>query len=343
MGREAAVGVIRFREARAEDDSALTRLVATPMPGNLSLSMAREPSMLASCANHGPTRRVLVAEDRNELMAVCTHFLWRYRIGTEVRGLWTVADFRAERRAAASSVTGLGWRALRERVEDKPALISLVEDNPLSLRLFSKARKGWPALHRVARLKTLMLPLAALPPVHRGLGLLQPAEWQIRKLLNQDERHLAPVFDTDDIGRVSPGAHNFLAHHDGVKLAACGALWDASDHRQIRIAGYAGLYARLKRWCSPLLPEPGSEVRVRFAAFLKGSSRQAVRQVFRGLAIRAKEQGAQFLVWGGDATEPPPFPRHWPHFKMDSSLYQLCWDGQERLPLAECGYEVAWL
>jgi len=226
--------VIRFREARAEDDSALTRLVAIPMPGDLSLSMAREPSMLASCASHGPPRRVLVAEEKNELMAVCTHFLWRYRVGTEVRELWTVADFRAERRAAASSVTGLGWRALRERVEGKPALISLVEDNPISLRLFSKARKGWPGLHRVARLKTLMLPLAALPPVHPGLGLFQPAEEQIRRILNEDRRHLAPVFEKDDIGCVTPGPENFLAHHDGVRLAACGALWDPSEHRQIR-------------------------------------------------------------------------------------------------------------
>ena len=335
--------MIRFREARAEDDSALTRLVAIPMPGDLSLSMAREPSMLASCASHGPPRRVLVAEEKNELMAVCTHFLWRYRVGTEVRELWTVADFRAERRAAASSVTGLGWRALRERVEGKPAEISLVEDNPISLRLFSKARKGWPGLHRVARLKTLMLPLAALPPVHPGLGLFQPAEEQIRRILNEDRRHLAPVFEKDDIGCVTPGPENFLAHHDGVRLAACGALWDPSEHRQIRIAGYGGLYARMKRWCSPLLPERGSEVRVCFAAFLRGSCRRAIRRVFRGLATRAKERGAQFLVWGGDAGEPQPFPRHWPHFKMESSLYQLCGDGEEQLPHAECGYEVAWL
>lgn len=335
--------MIRFREAKAEDDQELTRLVARPMPGNLSLSMARDPSMLASCANYGPPRRVLVAEQRAELVAVCTHFLWRYRVGDEVREIWTVADFRAEQRAAASSVTGLGWRALKKRLEGKPALISLVEDNPLSFRLFSKARKGWPGLHQVTRLKTLMLPLALLPSIQSNLGILQPSEEQTCRLLNGDKRHLAPVFEIGDIGRVTPAAESFLAHHDGVKLSACGALWDPSDYRQIRIAGYDGWYAKLKRWCSPLLPERGSEVRVRFAAFLKGSCRRSAEQVFRGLAARAKEQGAQFLVWGGEAGEPPPFPRHWPHFRMDSSLYQLCWDEEERLPRAECGYEVAWL
>lgn len=335
--------MIRFREARAEDDGELTRLVAKPMPGDLSLSMAREPSMLASCANYGPPRRVLVAEDRGELMAVCTHFSWRYRVGSQVREISTAADFRAERSAATSSVTGLGWRALRKRLEGAPALISLVEDNPISFKLFSKARKGWPELHKVASLKTLMLPLSPLSSVRTSLGLLQPGKEHVRSLLNADERHLSPVFETDDIGRVTPAADGFLAFHDGVKLAACGALWDPSDCRQIRIAGYSGLYGKLKSWCPALLPERGSEVRVRFAAFLKGSCRYAREQVLRGLLARARNQGAQFLVWGGEVTEPPPFPRYWPHFRMNSSLYQLCWTEQERLPRAGCGYEVAWL
>jgi hypothetical protein len=286
----------------------------------------------------------LVAEQEGDLMAVCSRFLWPYRVGEKVLEIWTAADFRAERRAAVSSVTGLGWRALRKRLEGKPALISLVKDNPLSFRLFSKGRRGWPCLHEVARLKTVMLPLATVPSFRSALGLLPPSRVQVCQFLNEDKSYLAPVFEPNDIGRVTPGLESFLAYHDGVNLGACGALWDPSDYRQIRIAGYNGLYARLKRWCSPLLPDQGSEVRIRFAAFLKGDCRVARSRVFQGLVTRAKEEGAQFLVWGGGASEAHPFPGHWPFFKMESSLYQLCWD-DERLPraLSHCGFEVAWL
>ncbi|MCA9775545.1 MAG: hypothetical protein KC800_02465 [Candidatus Eremiobacteraeota bacterium] len=335
--------MIQFREAKVEDDPELTRLVAKPMPGDLSLSMARDPSFLRSCARCGPPRRVLVAEKQGELMAVCTHFLWKYRVLDEVREIWTAADFRAESRAAGLSVTGLGWRALRDRLEGKPALISLVKDNPLSFKLFSKRRKGWPALHEVAQLQTLMLPLAAIPKLRPKIGLFQPVSSQICELNRLDKRHLRPELKEEDIGRVTPGEESFLAQHDGVGLSACGALWDLSEYRQIKIAGYGGLYAKLKRWCAPILPEKGSQVRVSFASFLRGTCRNSLGNVFQGLVLRARERGSQFLVWGGDISEDPPFPKYWPHFRMESTLFQLRWKGDEQLPRGFCGYEVAWL
>lgn len=344
MGREASFGLIRFREPGPEDDAALTALVGQPMPGKLSLSFTREPSLLESCLRHGPPRRVLMAEDEAGPLAVCTYFCRPYWVRGEPKEIWTIGDFRATKRAAGKSVTGLGWSAIRERLEGKPALLSLVDDNPVARRLFTKGRKGWPTLHRVALLITYLLPVSAVPSSAPTLGLFQPDEAQICRMLRPS--HLSPVLTPNDIGVVTPGRENFLGYHGGVKMDACGALWDPSAYRQIKVTGYGGLYARMKaledRLGGGLLPPVGSQVKTWFVAFLRGS-RPGKEAVFRHLLERAREGGAQFLILGADPNDPPPFPAFWPRFRMRSSLYELKWNGGSDLGFAKSGYEVAWL
>jgi hypothetical protein len=339
--------VIQFREALPEDDDKLTRLVGKPMPGELSLSRTCEPSLLEACARQGPPRQILTAVDEESILAVCTYFPWDYWVGGETRRVWTVSDFRAERRAANKSVTGLGWQALRERLDGVPALMSLVDDNPVSHRLFSKGRKGWPRLRRVARMKTLILPLALLPTTRQEAGLIRPKAEVILRALNRQTRHLTPHISADDLGRVTPAPENFIACHDGCSVVSCGALWDASDYRQIKISGYSGIYATIRSFCRRigwnLLPEPGSSVQVRFACFLRGTCKESRSRVFQGLVERARLQGAQFLIWGQDAEDEAPFPGYWPRFTMGSTLYQLKWSDELDLGFARSGYEVAWL
>lgn len=339
--------MIRFREATAEDDARLTQLVAKPMPGDLSLAMTREPSLLDACRRHGPRRRVLTAVDGEDIVAVCTYFPWLYQIRGEARRVWTVADFRAEKQAAGRSVTGLGWQALRQRLNGEPAVISLVHDNPVSLRLFSKQRKGWPRLSKVGQLETLILPLALVPREKDRGGLVQPSARQIARLMKERPSHLEPLIAEDDVGDVTPGVESFLACHDGSRLSACGALWDPSDCRQVKVSGYSGLYARLRAACRrlrlPLLPDPGHQVKLRFASFLRGGCEVSRRRILGALIGRAKDSGAHFLVLGQDAGQVLPFPRYWPRFTVRSSLYQLCWEGDSELGFGSTGYEVAWL
>lgn len=334
-----------FRDAQPADDPLLTRLMAKPMPGDLSLSLTREPSFLRSCAECGPPRRVLTAVHHQDLVALCTYFPWTYWQAGEKREIWTVADFRAQQNAAHRSVTGRGWTALRERLGQKPAIISVVDDNPISYRLFSKSRPHWPSLHKVARLRTLILPLWCFPNLAREAGLVRPTTAQIVDCLRiQASRcELFPVLNEEDVGVVSPAVEEFVACFDGSKVEACGALWDPSPYRQIWVESYGGFYARLRRL--GLLPPPGTEVKAFFAAFLGGSCVSSVRRVFRELLRRAQERGAHFLVWGGDENGSAPFPSYWPHFTYKSSLFQLLWEGDSALsaPSRPAAYEVAWL
>lgn len=335
-----------FREAQEKDDAQLTELFAKPMPGDLSLSFTRTPGYLESCARFGPRRRVLSAVEGDEVLALCSFFLWPYSVAGKRVEVWTVADFRALDRAAHRSVTGRGWKALRGLLEGRPAMISVVDDNPISGPLFAKRRRGWPELRPVARLQTLMFPL--LGEYQDEIGVVCPAVERLCEFLNGDERELAPHILPGHLGRVAPAPEDFLGVTDGAGLRACGALWDPCRFRQTRVAGYRGFYASLRRWSQKLgldvMPEPGSKVAVGFASFLRGEE-EALERVARALCHRARQRGLSFLVWGGDAREKSPFPRHWPRFTYPSTLYQLVWEGDDPLKVGEgpCGYEVAWL
>lgn len=332
--------MIDFREAKTEDDSKLTELVARPLPGDLSLSFGREPSLLESCTRCGPKRRILVGHTSTEPIAVCTHFPWSYYANDGATEIEIVADFRAVSDSAHRGITGLGWRALRGRLEGRPAVISVVNDNPRSLRLFTKKRRGWPTLHKVAQLQTWIYPL--VKPPSAPLTAVPGPEAVIRFWNEWAKTHfLAPQLQMHHLGREAPHAHQFVALSSGTGLTACGALWMPDQYRTIRVFRYDGWYATLRRL--RLLPPPGSEVPVAFAAFVAAHSPGDRSLILRALAKKAWNRGARFLIWGGDQRLPSPFPH--PRLSYPSTLFQLLWDEERPLPSSSalCGCQVAWL
>lgn len=323
-----------FREARPEDDPQLTSLIAKPMPGALSLSFCREPSFLRSCAECGPPRRVLVAEAEGRMVALCSHFLHTYRVGGVEREIWTVGDFRALPEAAYRSVTGRGWRALRERLQGKPAVMSVVDQNMAALRLFAKQRKGWPRLHPVARLQTYLFPLMGVAAGDE-YGLVRPSADVFSNSWNDREgTPFQPRLQRSLI------AGDLFALSDGAGLRAAGCLWDQSAHRQWRVAGYSGAYRRLYQM--GVLPAPGHPVSVATACFLHGQA-AARAELLARLRALAAARGYSFLVYSQSCDRPLPFPRWWPRLSYPSTLYQLVWEGDEELLFGNTDYPVCWL
>lgn len=329
--------MIVYREAEECDDAQLTELIASPMPGDLSLSFRREPSYLRSCAECGPPRRVLVAVEGKKILALCSYFLHRYRVGETERELWTVGDFRASPEAAHRSITGRGWVALRQRLGGKPALISVIDQNSSALRLFQKARKGWPSLHKVADLQTFLFPLVKSPSVPE-YGVVKPCRRVMVSALRRWTRsHLSPVWNAESL----PPSETLTALSSGTELTAVAALWDRESHRQWQVAGYAGDYAKLSRL--GLLPGLGQRISVTSVGFLAGRDLDSSRDLFLKLHTRARRQGHDILVFSQDAQKERPFPKWWPRLSYPSTLYQLLWSGDEEIPFAAADYPVCWL
>ena len=332
------------------DDPQLTQLISQPMPGNLSLRFQRQPSYLQACSQCGPDREVLVAESEGEILALCSHFRWTYWLQGRVRELWMVGDFRVKPKAALRSITGQGWSALRERLGDVPAFMSIVDDNITAQRLFSKARKNWPVLHPVTQIVTYILPLFATHR-HSSLGMIQPSKEALVGYLNKDRgrQAFAPVLKDENFGREAPDIHSFVGMMDGSELSACGGLWFQDQYRQISVDSYAGWYGKLKSLSQKirlnLLPPLGSKLSVAYASFMRSSDDRTRKGLLNHLGGIARGQGASFLVWGQNANQAFPLSPLRPRFAYRSTLYQLIWPGREasKLQAPYGNYEVAWL
>jgi hypothetical protein len=341
--------MIEFRDARPQDDAQLTRLVASPLPGSLSLAFCREPSYLASCAQCGPPRRVLTAVDGDTVVALCSFYLRTYQWEGQRRPVWLVGDFRALPRYAGRGITGQGWRALRQRLEGHPAMISLLEDNPRALQLFSKSRPHWPRLQPLASLRTNITPLWWWPRERSLFPVRSLQTEQLLEFANSRREPLSPEISREDLGSALPGLERFwgVFSRAGQLLGVAG-LSEPRQHRQVRVAGYGGWYARLHRWSRalgrPLLPDPGSQVRLSTACLLSCSQAAPFRALFERLKSEARAAGSSFLVWcQGGSDLSGWFDRL--RFRYASRLYQLLWEGEQPLPPlpGQAGYEVAWL
>lgn len=336
-----------FREARPEDDAQLTRLIALPMPGNLSLSFTREPSYLKACAHCGPPRRVLTALEGDKVVALTSFFLREYWWDGQPRQVWTLSDFRTLPKRAGYGITGQGWKALRELLDNKPAMLSVVEENTRALALFSKPRPGWPSLHSIANLRTNLTPLIPFPnwPSKRyKTRRMNPEE--ILNALQRNPQPLQPLIEAKDFGTTI--AHDFWGVFQGDQLVGYAGLHDQRTHRQVRIHSYGGWYKRLHRLGRalhlPLLPEPGGEIPLRTASLLHCPDPSAWRVLRQRLQKEARSQKAKFLVWCRAGPNPTNLS-----FAYRSRLYQILWEGEKPLPaLAKSGsdplsFEVAWL
>ena len=340
--------MIQFLDARPEHDPELTRLMALPMPGNLSLAFCREPSYLAGCQRCGPPRHVLTAHDGSRLVALCSYFLREYEWAGTPRQVWTLSDFRALPEAAGQSVTGRGWKAIRERLNGLPAIISVLGDNARALRLFHKPRPDWPRLHPVAELTSNLTPLLN-PAAGRPRLTVHPlTKGQLVDYVNSSKEPLRPLIESRDFGSVLPSIDRFWGVSRGGKLVGCAGLSETPDYRQIRIQAYHGWYARLYRLNRalrlPLMPAPGTHVPISTASLLLCPDPAAFRALFQHLKHEARRAGSRFLVWSRGGPDNSTLLDRL-RFRMPSRLYQLLWDGDSPLPAltGPRGFEVAWL
>ena len=341
--------MIEFREARAEDDAQLTKLVCQPMPGDLSLAFCREPSYLASCAHCGPPRRVLAAADGDRVVAVCSFFLREYHWNGQPRAVWTLSDFRALSSKAGLSITGQGWKSIRRFLGGLPAMLSVIEDNRRALGLFAKKRPNWPTLRPLGQLCTNIQPLLQWPAACTAYQVRPIEPEAVVQFHNGQARPLSPLVEGADFGAVLPSASRFwgVFDRDGV-LRGCAGLSEPHAYRQVRIHGYAGLYRKLYRLgqaCGVgLLPEPGSQVPLSTATLLDCPEPAPFRSLFARLKAEARQAGSSFLVWCRGGTDHTRLLDRF-RFCYSSRLYQVLWEGDQPLPALSGPIhpEVAWL
>lgn len=323
------------------------------MPGEISLSLEREPDYFAAAEVEGPRHQVIVARapETGRLLGagsrsvrecfvdgrpVLLPYLGTLRVAGEARG-----RLRLLRAGYALC------RTLRQADETRYALTSIVEDNAVARRLLEAGLEGLPAYREVERLVTLVIPTSGWhggrkwrsPRVGRGRGESLAA---IAARLDCDYRRyqFAPRWRLDDLlspirtPGVEPG--DFHVVEEAGQIRGCLAVWDQRPFKQTVVRGYGERLRRVRPivnlaapWTgAPHLPAPGGRVEHAYLSHVAvGGDPGTLPALIASALDDGRARGCGCLVAGFSERNPllRTVRRSFRHRAYRSVLYLVYW------------------
>lgn len=269
--------------AGPEDDDELRRLLReNPMPGDIALTLEREPSFFHGAAIEGEVHHTITGRDdaTGRLVGVGSIAAREVYLGGVPRRFGYLSQLRVDQRFRYhSKLLRRGFELLRDLDAqlDVPGFFTTIfEDNLLARAALEKDRPFKPCYRRIGTLVTLALPL------WRRLRVAAPTGVEVRAARKDDldaivaclarnhRRHpLAPVWRAASLTHAERARglalEDFTLAVRGDQVVACLARWDQQAFKQTLVRGYAGrmafarplvkLGAPIFGW--PRFPKPG--------------------------------------------------------------------------------------
>jgi hypothetical protein len=346
-----------FDVARPDDDAGIRSLLrATPMEGEVRLSLEREPDFFAGSGADG--ERVVTLVAREEPGAPIVGIASRALLPAFVNGERAEVGYLGHLRLDPSH-RGRGMlltrgfaelSALRKRVADEAAIdfTTIVEDNLPARRLLESGRRGLPRYEPLETLVTLTLRTRRSGPGPARARPSGPEELSsIAECLARNGRRfqLAPCWGVGDLasGRRCPGLSpsDFLVAGDrGGPISGCVALWDQRRFKQVVVRGYSRRLSLLRLLLPGIsgrsLPKPGDPLLLAFGSHLAidGDDPATALSLVEALLAEAGGRGLELVSIGLASGHPllPPLRRRFRGRELRTVLYRVHWDEAAALP-----------
>jgi hypothetical protein len=365
---------VRIDLATPADDLAIRGLCRREaVPGNITVSYEREPDFLLGCRVTGDDFQVVVARDQGdgELAGVACRSTREVFVNGLRQRIGYLGQLRIDQRFRGRWLVSRGFSMLKELHEQDPVpayLVSIVGGNREAEEvLVRKARKSFPAFHRVAEFNTLAISIGrGKRPAHVGLEISAGSSEQTSEIAGflQEQgaqRQFFPVWTEESIRKLTSLGLRLedlrVARHNGAIVGVAG-LWDQSGYKQTVVHGYSGwlraaapIYNFSAPWMGRAsLPRPGGKLRSVYAALVCVANDDA--QIFASLLSElynlARSRGFEYLLIGLDAKDLLlPIARKYTHVLYPSHLYLAEWpDGghfHERLERRATYVDIATL
>jgi hypothetical protein len=311
--------------ATIDDDPEIRRLLREQaLPGDITLSLEREPDFRAAAAIEGDTHETLIARERTtrRLAAIASRSVRNAFLDGRPSRLGYFGQFRiAPPFRAGRALLGAGFafaRTLHLRGDAGVYLVSIGAENRAARRLLTLLQSdAAPVFRPAGSLTTLAIP-------RRGQGLVRANPFEIREgsadllediaaCLSRNGRRyqFAPCWTADDLRSpertrgVSPD--NFIVATHGGRVIGCAACWDQRAFKQVVIRGYSPRLARWRpflnvagRWAGvPKLPEPGRRLEFAYLSHVAvDDDRTDVACALTSAALSRCPADAEFVVTG---------------------------------------------
>jgi hypothetical protein len=249
-------GRTAFALAGEDDDADIRRLLReNPMPGNISLSLEREPDYFADAHLPGETKQTIVARVAGRVVCTgsCT-VRQRFVNGAPCR-VGYLGGLRLDAgQAGRFDILRRGYEFFHELQAGEPAdfyFTSIAADNERARTLLERGLLGMPRYEFIGEFVTVLLSTAGRPAVSKPDASPVPPMKQFIELLNNHNRQqqFAPCWSEDEFAALqSLGLRldDFQFIRGAGRIVAGAALWDQRNFKQTVIREYAKPLARAR-------------------------------------------------------------------------------------------------
>jgi hypothetical protein len=287
-------GRFRFELAGPADDAELCRVLArVVMPGQVQVSLRREPSYFAAAQVDGPFHQVVIARDsaNGPIAAMGSRSVRTRFVDRQATPVGYLSNLRVLPEYRGRTILARGYAYFKELDRDGEAsfyLTTVSATNEHAIASLTGRRAGLPAYHYLGKYHTVAVPLARPRRRVRGTNDVQirSARLEDRSLLHEMMCHAAgqyqcfPCYDPGDLfGDTGtfiglPPADVLVALRRGEPVGMLGC-WNQMSFRQTIVEGYDAPLRYQRPWYNvwakilgaPLLPTPGSPLRCLVATF----------------------------------------------------------------------------
>ncbi|HXI72548.1 MAG TPA: hypothetical protein VNN22_19570 [Verrucomicrobiae bacterium] len=347
-------GRLPFALATPADDADIRRLLReNPMPGQITLTLEREPDYFADADLPGTEKQTIIANEGGRMVCVGNCSIRERFVNGQPRRVGYLGGLRLDSRATGRfDILRRGYEFFRELQTDKPAdyyFTSIAADNLPARKFLERGLPGMPAYEFAGEFVTLLIGTPGTVPARCGVdGKLTvpgvPDTGALFANLHDVNRsfQFAPCWTTDEITALRPlglRSEDFQIISTGRSVITCAALWDQRAFKQTVIRGYSPWLAMARPAVNfaariigkPRLPAAGSVLAHAFVSHLavEPENPDALIALIAKLRMCAAGRRIGFLMLGLAANDPrlTLLRRKFNGREYRSRIYVVRWPG----------------
>ena len=320
----ARTGRIPFALATQADDADIRRLLReNPMPGQIALTLEREPDYFADAGLPGTVKQTIVANEGGRVVCVGSCATRERFVNGQPYHVGYLGGLRLDARVTGRyDILRRGYEFFRELQTDNPAdfyFTSIAADNAPARKFLERGLPGMPAYEFIGEFVTAVLPVKNYASIRAGL---ETDNLDFNELLECLDKHgrdyqFAPRWSVAELSALlslNLKADDFQVMRDGGRINACAALWDQRAFKQTVIRGYTPRLALARPAVNfaarilgtPRLPAVGSTLAHAFVSHLavEPENTDALIGLVSKLRMCAAGRRIEFLTLGFAANDP---------------------------------------
>lgn len=320
----AGTACVPFALATPADDADVRRLLReNPMPGQITLTLEREPDYFADAGLPGTEKQTIVANEGGRVVCVGNCSIRERFVNGQPRRVGYLGGLRLDSRATGRfDILRRGYEFFRELQADRPAdfyFTSIAADNFPARKFLERGLPGMPAYEFIGEFVTVLLPIESRASDHTEPEADALDFGELFECLDKHGRdyQFAPRWSGVELSALQSlnlKADDFQAMRNSRRINACAALWDQRAFKQTVIRGYSPWLALARPAVNfaarilgtTRLPAVGSTLAHAFVSHLavEPENSDALIALVAKLRMLAAGQRIEFLTLGFAANDP---------------------------------------